>query len=360
MKNPLEVSKKAYNRILKVDRVVNDIENLNNRLSEVISTQNQIDQKIQHLENENENLRKMLVANKETNELFFFSLFQKTNENNLETRKRFFNNMPKAYGDLRTLQLGLLKLLKSFDAICKSLNLTYMIQGGTLLGAVRHHGFIPWDDDIDLLMTREDYEKLQKYLKNNKDFRITLAYDWYVQCRQIRFRTTDNDNPCFLDIMLYDYGKNDDTYDWDKEWLEKKTQIYEKMLQENPDTVHAWEKEGCVDSSTPLGKKVGELFKKYYDSQIDHSITKDNYTSLDFGIDNIVSHFNRTFTKNLMFPVVKLKFENIEVPAPKEYNLYLKRQYGDIYEIPDNLGSQFKHLDQNNIDVTAIEKYLSS
>ena len=360
MKNPLEVSKKAYNRILKVDRVVGDIENVNNRLSEVISTQNQINQKIQRLENENDNLRKMLVANKETNELYFFSLFQKTNEDSLETHKRFFKNMPKAYGDLRILQLGLLKLLKSFDTICKSLSLTYMIQGGTLLGAVRHQGFIPWDDDIDLLMTREECEKLQKHLKNNKDFRITLAYDWYVQCRQIRFRTTDNKNPCFLDIMLYDYGQSDDTYNWDKEWLEKKARIYEKMLKENPEIVHAWEKEGCINSSTPLGEKVGELFKKYYDSQIDKNTTKDNYTSLDFGLDNITSHFNRTFIKNLMLPVVKLKFENFEVPAPKEYELYLKRQYGNIYEIPKNLGSQFKHLDQGNINIEAIQKYLTS
>ena len=360
MKNPINISKVIYNRVLKIDRLVSDLEIINNRLSEVISNQNQLNQRLDALETENKNLKDLVIAGKNTSTLYFFSLFQNAKEDSFDSRKRFFENMPKAYGDLRTLQLGLLKLLKSFDAICKSLNLTYMIQGGTLLGAVRHHGFIPWDDDIDLLMTREDYDKLQKHLKNNKDFRITLAYDWYVQCRQIRFRTTDDDNPCFLDIMLYDYGKNDDTYDWDTEWLEKKAQIYEKMLNENPETVHAWEKEGCVDSSTPLGKKVGELFKKYYDSQIDHSITKNNYTSLDFGIDNIVSHFNRTFTKDLMLPVVKLKFEDIDVPAPKEYALYLKRQYGDIYEIPDNLGSQFKHLDQNNINIEAIQKYLTS
>lgn len=360
MKNPINISKVIYNRVLKIDRLVSDLEIVNNRLNEVISNQNRLIQRLDALETENNNLKDLVIAGKNTNTLYFFSLFQKAKEDSFDSRKRFFENMPKAYGDLRTLQLGLLKLLKSFDAICKSLNLTYMIQGGTLLGAVRHHGFIPWDDDIDLLMTREDYEKLQKHLKNNKDFRITLAYDWYVQCRQIRFRTTDDDNPCFLDIMLYDYGKNDDTYDWDTEWLEKKAQIYEKMLNENPETVHAWEKEGCVDSSTPLGKKVGELFKKYYDSQIDHSITKNNYTSLDFGIDNIVSHFNRTFTKDLMLPVVKLKFEDIDVPAPKEYDLYLKRQYGDIYEIPDNLGSQFKHLDQDNINIEAIQKYLTS
>ena len=181
MKNPIEISKKAYDRILKVDRVIGDIEITNNRLNDVISTQNQLNQRLERLENENNNLKRMLVANRETNDLYFFSLFQKNQEDSLETHKRFFKNLPKAYGDLRILQLGLLKLLKSFDAICKTLNLTYMVQGGTLLGAVRHRGFIPWDDDVDLLMFREDVETLRKYLKDNKNFKITLIYDWYVQ-----------------------------------------------------------------------------------------------------------------------------------------------------------------------------------
>lgn len=61
---------------------------------------------------------------------------------------------------LRKLQLTELEILKDFDKLCKEHGLEYFLEGGTLLGAVRHGGFIPWDDDIDVLMPRADYEKL--------------------------------------------------------------------------------------------------------------------------------------------------------------------------------------------------------
>lgn len=61
---------------------------------------------------------------------------------------------------LRQLQLSELGLLKETVRICDLLGLTYYLTGGTLLGAVRHRGFIPWDDDIDIAMPREDYERL--------------------------------------------------------------------------------------------------------------------------------------------------------------------------------------------------------
>jgi lipopolysaccharide cholinephosphotransferase len=65
---------------------------------------------------------------------------------------------------LRKAQLRMLNILVEIDKICRKHNITYFIEGGTLLGAVRHKGFIPWDDDIDILVFKRDYKKLRKVL----------------------------------------------------------------------------------------------------------------------------------------------------------------------------------------------------
>ena len=64
--------------------------------------------------------------------------------------------------ELRKAQLIMLDMLVEFDAICKKHNLKYWLDSGTLLGAVRHQGFIPWDDDIDLSMPVEDYNRFKE------------------------------------------------------------------------------------------------------------------------------------------------------------------------------------------------------
>lgn len=67
--------------------------------------------------------------------------------------------------DIRPLQLRILKNLLAIDKVCKEHNLRYYIMAGTMLGAVRHKGFIPWDDDLDIGMPRADYDLLMTNAK---------------------------------------------------------------------------------------------------------------------------------------------------------------------------------------------------
>ena len=67
---------------------------------------------------------------------------------------------------LRSLQKTELELLVEFDRICRKHHITYSIDGGTLLGAVRHKGFIPWDDDADVILNRWEYEKFIKIVSS--------------------------------------------------------------------------------------------------------------------------------------------------------------------------------------------------
>lgn len=73
---------------------------------------------------------------------------------------------------LRTLQLCILDIVIEFRRICDKYKPNYFLTGGTLLGAVRHKGFIPWDDDMDVGMLRKDYETFLKVRPNelNQDF----------------------------------------------------------------------------------------------------------------------------------------------------------------------------------------------
>ena len=66
---------------------------------------------------------------------------------------------------LRQIQLGALDALVEFDSVCKKNNIQYWLDSGTLLGAIRHGGFIPWDDDIDVCVLMRDYKRLLKCLK---------------------------------------------------------------------------------------------------------------------------------------------------------------------------------------------------
>lgn len=84
-----------------------------------------------------------------------------------ETEKDLRDHYNPEGSDLRKGQLVMLEMLKYIDTVCKKHNIQYRLDSGNVLGAVRHGGFIPWDDDVDIAVSRSDYNKLYKALKQS-------------------------------------------------------------------------------------------------------------------------------------------------------------------------------------------------
>ena len=107
--------------------------------------------------------------------------------------------VPPATGNFRDYQLATLAILLDFDTICKQNNIHYWLDFGRLMGAIRHKGYIPWDDDIDLGIFRDDYEKIIDIVNNNTvNPDIFAKYDIGASFIKIRHKKCDD---LFLDLF---------------------------------------------------------------------------------------------------------------------------------------------------------------
>lgn len=253
---------------------------------------------------------------------------------------------------LKDLQAELLKLLRILDKVCRESNIEYWLEAGTLLGAVRHQGFIPWDDDIDISVPAESYLQLISALdaesKTNKD--IFLYYEHNnvprngfekLATTKMMMQMNGMLNACFIDIFpARVINKNDKKKDLD-------------IISANQ----------YFDSGSAA--KIGvEVDKKYIKSSFkDAFLEKKKFTqyyhfeylpSCNYkGEDGVVKRTSMEYYLDIdscfpysdVFPLQKIIFEGFEFSCPNKVENYLTIWFGDYMTLPPKSQQVAKHSD---------------
>jgi len=249
-------------------------------------------------------------------------------------------DIPKAKGYLRDIQLGDLKILKEIDRVCKKHNLVYWIDFGTLLGAIRHHGYIPWDDDIDVCMLRDDYLKFIEIFNNeciHSDLVASLYSHPSGKANLIKVMHKNISN-LFVDIFPVDVGYV--TLDYkDKLSLSKKIQ--------NLSNKHA-NKIRSFDSLSEWHNSYLELRNK----ELSTIIAKDSTATpkiVFYGLEFYHrTHKYNVFDYNVIFPLKEISFEGELFPCVNDIDTYLTCIFGNYMVLPKSLRI---HSELNDISI---------
>lgn len=240
-------------------------------------------------------------------------------------------------------------ILKDFKKYASKNNLKFMLFGGTLLGAIRHKGFIPWDDDIDLCMLREEYDKLLKkarknpYIDKNKRYKILCPGDKdyvYTFIKIVDTHTIVYEKNIkkrfqlgvWVDIFPLDYCPENAE---ERNKLLNKIRFYHLM--------HKFKISGNLNTTSQAILKViaTPLYfltfnKKKYDYWVDKIIKEIKKTSESNYICDFIWTVNpKAFYKKDWFSKrIKVSFEGEEFYSPKDYDAYLSKVYGNYMELP--------------------------
>ena len=234
-----------------------------------------------------------------------------------------------------------LKILIEFDRLCKENNLTYYLAFGTLLGAARHGGFIPWDDDIDVMMPRDDYERLLvgfNEWSQSDCYELKVysdGYSIYPFAKMVNNKTVATENftrsefkiGVWMDIFPLDNVNKDDRELFKKE---KRVSLLRSFAIADPSVgssflVKLVKKIVCpfarALNANKLARRMDEICKKRRNQETEYFA--------------VVSDVNPKwiFPKEL-FGLSYLSFEGIEFPVPSRFDEWLTIQYGDWNALP--------------------------
>lgn len=257
--------------------------------------------------------------------------------------------------ELKKLHEKQLNILKEFIKICNELKLRYYLIGGSAIGAVRHHGFIPWDDDIDVAMSRKDYEifleKAQKMLPQtlfvqtmdtDKNYRNHFAKirDSKTTFIEEIVKKVDMNHGIYLDIFPIDGIGNT------QEEALKNFHSYSVLNEIYYYKLGRLSKKGMKNKI----RNVYYFFKslKYKDIfQVENKIQKfcknHNYDDYDITATYFGGNEKEIFYKDVYGEGITAIFEGIDVVLPSKYDEYLTQIYGKYMELPPKEERVAKH-----------------
>ena len=233
--------------------------------------------------------------------------------------------IPPARGGLRKLQMADVLLLKIFDSICSKYNIGYWLDGGTLLGSVRHKGFIPWDDDIDIGMLREDYNKiiniLQKELPEDL-FEINEGKGFFRKVIRIIFK----DSPIQIDIWPYDKYYKDKVSE--EEMIKLKQNIlfcYNKFWETfSHDKI-------CVGECPFPREEISKFTEKYI---LNGNKPLEDKPIIFRGAEAWLGD-RCVYDYEDIFPLKRTQFEGVNLLVPNKPEGFLDKYYGEYMQLPD-------------------------
>ena len=249
---------------------------------------------------------------------------------------------------LRDAQMLMVDILQDVHNLCEKYGIKYFLDAGTLIGAVRHKGFIPWDDDVDIGMPREDYNKFLEIAKKElpdhlflQTFETDKHYDVYPVPCKVRYNNTifleehakenhNMHNGVYIDVFPYDsLPKYNFIYKIQRGLSYNILKSF-KRLRDMPEKLSFKNK-----LTFTFYKLVTKIFpykrrEKFFNYLIKWNDPKSKY--MGYGVDTFWSEY--VYKKSDYFDLVKLEFEGKYFYGPKNYDAILTQLYGDYMTMP--------------------------
>lgn len=251
--------------------------------------------------------------------------------------------------DLQTLHAILLIITDEIDRICKKNNINYSLIGGSMLGAIRHKGFIPWDDDLDVGMLRDDYDKFLKACETDLDDKFLLQTNendsHYVYgfskilvkgtyLVQVGHEKTRHQKGIFVDIFPYDFIPDDEKA---RGIQSKKNFVLTRLLRrkfgDDDRTTWGWKKRVAFTIADVVNLFLSQ---KYLISKLNSNMRLYSNTTTE-NVSNMSGYYGyekETVPVSYFNSFLTVPFENRMYSIVSEYDGFLTKYYGDYMKLP--------------------------